>query len=143
MQTLLKLQRRRKLLTASKNFIANIKKQKHENKSLLFLDNVKIIKDAILNRAIEVQCILTSLENLPLSLKSQKFFTQMSEQSSNLQTLSHHRKYYALHTSHNMLWKCREQTFWCWTACKTQEMSERLFAQPKGVVLSMCFWWTP
>lgn len=62
------------MLTASKNFIANIKKQKHENKSLLFLDNVKIIKDAILNRAIEVQCILTSLENLPFEFEESKVF---------------------------------------------------------------------
>jgi TrmH family RNA methyltransferase len=50
---------------ASKNFIISLKKQKHENKSLLFLDNVKIIKDAIENKTIEVECILTSLESLP------------------------------------------------------------------------------
>lgn len=50
---------------ASKNFILNIKKQKRENKSLLFLDNIKIIKDAIQNKSITIDCILTSLDNLP------------------------------------------------------------------------------
>lgn len=49
---------------ASKNFILNIKKQKRENKSLLFLDNIKIIKDAIQNKSITIDCILTSLDNL-------------------------------------------------------------------------------
>ena len=39
---------------ASKNFILNIKKQKRENKSLLFLDNIKIIKDAIQNKSITI-----------------------------------------------------------------------------------------
>lgn len=46
---------------ASKNFISELKKQKRENKSLLFLDNVKIIKDALTNRSILPKCILTSL----------------------------------------------------------------------------------
>lgn len=50
---------------ASKNFIANLKKQKHEKKSLLFLDNVKIIKDAISNNSIKVEHMLTSLDALP------------------------------------------------------------------------------
>ena len=53
------------MLNASKNFIATLKKQKHENKSLLFLDNVKIIKDSIANRAIKVEYMLTSLDALP------------------------------------------------------------------------------
>ena len=35
------------MLKASNNFIKDLKKQKHENGSLLFLDNIKIIKDAI------------------------------------------------------------------------------------------------
>lgn len=59
---------------ASKNFIQNLKKQKHENKSLLFLDNVKIIKDAIANKTIEVQCILTSLDKLPFEFDESKVF---------------------------------------------------------------------
>ncbi|MBE7075780.1 MAG: RNA methyltransferase [Clostridiales bacterium] len=50
---------------ATKNFILNLKKQKRENKSLLFLDNTKIICDAIKNKTINVECILTSLEVLP------------------------------------------------------------------------------
>lgn len=47
----------------SKNFIANLKKQKHENKALLFLDNVKIIRDALKNKTIKAQYILTSLSD--------------------------------------------------------------------------------
>ncbi len=47
---------------ASKNFISNLKKQKRENKSLLFLDNIKIIKDALSNKTILPKCILTSLD---------------------------------------------------------------------------------
>ena len=35
------------MLKPSNNFIKDLKKQKHENSSLLFLDNIKIIKDAI------------------------------------------------------------------------------------------------
>lgn len=35
------------MLKPSNNFIKDLKKQKHENSSLLFLDNFKIIKDAI------------------------------------------------------------------------------------------------
>ncbi len=46
---------------ASKNFVANLKKQKRENKSLLFLDNVKIIKDALAKGTIQPECLLTSL----------------------------------------------------------------------------------
>lgn len=49
---------------ASKNFILNLKKQKRES-SLLFLDNVKIIKDAISKGSIKPECILTSLDKLP------------------------------------------------------------------------------
>jgi len=47
---------------ASKNFISNLKKQKHENKSLLFLDNVKIIRDACTNKTIDAKYILTCLD---------------------------------------------------------------------------------
>lgn len=49
---------------ATKNFILNLKKQKRE-KSLLFLDNVKIIKDAVKNNSIKVECFLTSENILP------------------------------------------------------------------------------
>ena len=49
---------------ATKNFILNLKKQKRE-KSLLFLDNVKIIKDAVKNNSIKVECFLTSERTLP------------------------------------------------------------------------------
>lgn len=49
---------------ATKNFILNLKKQKRE-KSLLFLDNVKIIKDAVKNNSIKVECFLTSESTLP------------------------------------------------------------------------------
>jgi len=48
---------------ASKNFISNLKKQKRENKSLLFLDNVKIIRDALTNKTIRAEYILTSLSD--------------------------------------------------------------------------------
>lgn len=50
------------MLSASKNFISELKKQKRENKSLLFLDNVKIIRDALVKGVIEVKYILTSLD---------------------------------------------------------------------------------
>ena len=53
------------MLKATKSFIANLKKQKRENKSLLFLDNVKIIKDALENRSIKAECLLTSKDTLP------------------------------------------------------------------------------
>ncbi len=47
---------------ASKNFINELKKQKRTSKSLLFLDNVKIIRDALSNGCIEAKYILTSLD---------------------------------------------------------------------------------
>lgn len=62
------------MLKASKNFILNLKKQKHENKSLLFLDNAKIIKDAIANNSINVECILTSLQELPFDAKGAEIY---------------------------------------------------------------------
>lgn len=58
---------------ASKNFILSLKKQKHENKSLLFLDNVKIIKDAIKNGTINVKYILTSLDALPFDFDGEVY----------------------------------------------------------------------
>lgn len=48
---------------ASKNFIANLKKQKREDKSLLFLDNVKIIRDAVAGGTMKVFCVLTTLDD--------------------------------------------------------------------------------
>lgn len=59
---------------ASKNFISTLKKQKRENKSLLFLDNIKIIKDAIAKRAIKVECLLTSLDELPFESDEPTFW---------------------------------------------------------------------
>ncbi len=47
---------------ANKNFITELKKQKRISKSLLFLDNVKIIRDALANGSIEAKYILTSLD---------------------------------------------------------------------------------
>lgn len=52
---------------ATKNFILNIKKQKRDS-SLLFLDSIKIIKDALTNKTIKAKCILTSLESLPFDV---------------------------------------------------------------------------
>lgn len=49
---------------ATKNLISNLKKQKRE-KSLLFLDNVKIIKDNLENKNLKIEYILTSLDKLP------------------------------------------------------------------------------
>ena len=60
---------------ATKNFILTLKKQKRENKSLLFLDNVKIIKDAIKNNSIKIDCILTSLDSLPFDFSGKIFKT--------------------------------------------------------------------
>lgn len=54
---------------ANKNFILNLKKQKRDS-SLLFLDNIKIIKDALANKTIKAECILTSLEELPFDAKN-------------------------------------------------------------------------
>ena len=57
---------------ATKNFILNLKKQKRES-SLLFLDNIKIIKDAIANDSIRVECVLTSLEELPFAFSGKTY----------------------------------------------------------------------
>lgn len=61
------------MLSASKNFITNLKKQKHENKSLLFLDNIKIIKDALSNKTIKPLYIFTSLNELPFEYSGEIF----------------------------------------------------------------------
>lgn len=76
------------MVVASKNFISNLKKQKHENKSLLFLDNIKIIKDAISNNTIKIDCILTSLEKLPFCFEGKvlKVDDKTIEQLSNTKT---------------------------------------------------------
>lgn len=50
------------MLKASNNFIKDLKKQKHEKSSLLFLDNFKIIKDAI-NSGLKPLYILLEDEN--------------------------------------------------------------------------------
>ena len=62
------------MLGASKSFISNLKKQKRENDALLFLDNVKIIKDAIANKSLDIKCILTSLDKLPFDFDDDKTF---------------------------------------------------------------------
>ena len=49
---------------ATKSLISNLKKQKRD-KSLLFLDNVKIIKDNLDNKNLKIEYILTSLDELP------------------------------------------------------------------------------
>ncbi len=46
---------------ASLNFIKNLKKQKRENKSLLFLDNVKIIRDSLSKEGFNIKFLLTTL----------------------------------------------------------------------------------
>lgn len=66
------------MIRASKNFISNLKKQKRKNKSLLFLDNAKIIKDAIANNSIKIECIITSLEDLPFKTSSQVYYAEES-----------------------------------------------------------------
>lgn len=76
------------MIKASKNFILNLKKQKRENKSLLFLDNVKIIRDAIKNGSIKVECVLTSLGELPFETSAECYSVDESviEQLSNTKT---------------------------------------------------------
>lgn len=76
------------MLVASKNFILKLKKQKHENKSLLFLDNVKIIKDAISNKTINPVYVLTTLDKLPFEYAGEvyKVDEKTLEQLSNTKT---------------------------------------------------------
>ncbi|MBP3619356.1 MAG: RNA methyltransferase [Clostridia bacterium] len=76
------------MLKPTKNFILNLKKQKRENKSLLFLDNVKIIKDALANKTIKPECILTSLDSLPFEFEGEVYKVESSiiEQLSDTKT---------------------------------------------------------
>lgn len=76
------------MLRPTKNFILNLKKQKRENKSLLFLDNVKIIKDALANKTIQPECILTSLNELPFDFEGEVYKVEDSiiEQLSDTKT---------------------------------------------------------
>ncbi|MBQ8845364.1 MAG: RNA methyltransferase [Clostridia bacterium] len=55
---------------ASKSLISNLKKQKRENRFLLFLDNVKIIKDAIKNKTINPLFVFTIDENIDIEFKN-------------------------------------------------------------------------
>lgn len=66
------------MLKPTKNFILNLKKQKRENKSLLFLDNVKIIKDALANNTIKPECVLTSLSDLPFEFEGEVYHVEPS-----------------------------------------------------------------
>ena len=69
---------------ATKNFILNLKKQKRENSSLLFLDNIKIINDAI-ESGIKPKLILVEKEELsawkdiPTYLVERKTIEQLSD----------------------------------------------------------------
>lgn len=58
---------------ATKNLILDLKKQKRES-SLLFLDNIKIIKDALSQKTIKAKYILTSLETLPFDANEVQVF---------------------------------------------------------------------
>ncbi len=58
---------------ASKNFITSLRKQKRVE-SLLFLDNVKIIKDSLAKGVIEPKYILTTLEKLDFDPKGAQVF---------------------------------------------------------------------
>lgn len=51
------------MLKASINLIKDLKKQKRENSSLLFLDNIKIIKDAV-NNGLKPKLLLVENEDL-------------------------------------------------------------------------------
>lgn len=53
------------MLKASINLIKDLKKQKRENSSLLFLDNIKIIKDAVSN-GVKPQLLLVESEDLAI-----------------------------------------------------------------------------
>ena len=73
---------------ATKNLILDLKKQKRES-SLLFLDNIKIIKDALAQGTIKAQCILTSLDELPFDangVKTLKVDEKTIEQLSDTKT---------------------------------------------------------
>lgn len=55
------------MLKASINLIKDLKKQKRENSSLLFLDNIKIIKDAVAN-GLKPKLMLVESEELAFTL---------------------------------------------------------------------------
>lgn len=73
---------------ATKSFISNLKEQKRKNKSLLFLDNVKIIADAIKNKTVKIDFVLTSLDELPFETDCEVFKVdeRTIEQLSNTKT---------------------------------------------------------
>ncbi len=58
---------------ASKNLITTLRKQKHDE-SLLFLDNVKIIKDSLAKGVIEPKYILTTLDKVDFNTKNAEVF---------------------------------------------------------------------
>ena len=125
---------------ATKSLISNLKKQKRD-KSLLFLDNVKIIKDNLDNKNLKIEYILTSLDELPFKTTCRVY--RVDERTIEiLSDTKHHRKYYALHTTIKMLWLSLKITFWFWTDSKTREMWEHLFELPKQREWTLCFWWT-
>lgn len=73
------------MLRANNNLIKDLKKQKRENSSLLFLDNIKIIKDAISN-GVKPKLILIENEKLnfwgdicPILLVDKKTIEQLSD----------------------------------------------------------------
>ena len=73
------------MLKASKNFIQSLKKQKRDNSSLLFLDNIKIIKDAI-NSGLQPLYMLVNEKNLstfncscPIYLTDDKVIQQLAD----------------------------------------------------------------
>ncbi len=74
------------MLKASNNFIQSLKKQKRENSSLLFLDNIKIIKDAI-SSGLKPIYILVNEKNIstfdysycPILLTEDKVIQQLAD----------------------------------------------------------------
>lgn len=74
------------MLKASNNFIHSLKKQKRENSSLLFLDNIKIIKDAI-SSGLKPICILVNEKNIstfnfnscPIYITEDKVIEQLTD----------------------------------------------------------------
>lgn len=60
------------MLKATKSLILEWKRQKR-NKSLLFLDNVKIIEDAIKNSSIKIDCFITTLDELPFKTTTKTY----------------------------------------------------------------------
>lgn len=72
---------------ASKSLISNLKKQKRENRFLLFLDNVKIIKDAINNKSINPLYLFTVDEKIDINVKNKYLVDKKTiEQLSDVKT---------------------------------------------------------